>query len=375
MLGDRYVVKRGDNLWRIAARTLGSGRQWPRIWKHNNRKDVVRVTGRTIPNPDLIYIGQLLFIPRLPGTPAPANAADEAAAAKLPAAAETSGAASAPPSLTAVQTQAPSHGMPSSLSEQSRTIQTPMAFKYRLDTRWPPQDVGTAIVEVRMTGDILLMSKRSYPATFITNRGEVEHQVTHEANHAFGKLISDNRYIFDPAQKRVTFRSMLVSQSKTPNLPATAIGVEMSTNAPIPKLRAEIRIPKLEGSYNAFRYIALDVKVVLEITPKPQAPRPPTTQPVQPVVEATPSTSTNWKLVIGGAGLVVTAGLIAVATLAEDWGTLGAGTVDDPASFAASGYALARGLAMLGAASAALPAAANNASVTVTNTVQLAGTH
>jgi nucleoid-associated protein YgaU len=36
MLGERYVVAKGDNLWRIAARTLGSGKEWPRIWRYNN---------------------------------------------------------------------------------------------------------------------------------------------------------------------------------------------------------------------------------------------------------------------------------------------------------------------------------------------------
>lgn len=66
MLGDRYVVERGDSLWKIAAKTLGGGKQWPRIWRYNNRPAVVRVTGRSIPNPDLIYVGQLLLIPRLP---------------------------------------------------------------------------------------------------------------------------------------------------------------------------------------------------------------------------------------------------------------------------------------------------------------------
>lgn len=65
MLDERYIVEKGDNLWRIAAKTLGGGNQWPRLWKFNNRREVVRITGRRIPNPDLIYVGQLLLIPRL----------------------------------------------------------------------------------------------------------------------------------------------------------------------------------------------------------------------------------------------------------------------------------------------------------------------
>ncbi len=67
MLGERYVVRKGDSLWRIAERKLGSGTQWTRIWKYNNRAEVSRVTGRSIPNPDLIYIGQVLLIPTVPG--------------------------------------------------------------------------------------------------------------------------------------------------------------------------------------------------------------------------------------------------------------------------------------------------------------------
>jgi hypothetical protein len=92
--------------------------------------------------------------------------------------------------------------------------------------------MATTNLEVRMTGDLVLMSKKSYPATYVTSRHEIEHQVAMEANHAFGKLVSDNRFIYDPAQKRLTYRSMLVSRSTTPNLPATAIGVEASSPAP-----------------------------------------------------------------------------------------------------------------------------------------------
>src|SRR4051794_14141015 len=66
MLGERYVVRKGDSLWRIAERKLGSGTQWTRIWKYNNRAEVSRATGRKIPNPDLIYIGQVILIPTVP---------------------------------------------------------------------------------------------------------------------------------------------------------------------------------------------------------------------------------------------------------------------------------------------------------------------
>lgn len=46
-----YVVKRGDTLWAIASRYLGSGAKYPQIASENN-----------IPNPNLIYPGQVFKI-------------------------------------------------------------------------------------------------------------------------------------------------------------------------------------------------------------------------------------------------------------------------------------------------------------------------
>ena len=47
-----YVVKKGDTLWAIAAKYLGSGTKYPQIASENNIK-----------NPNLIYPGQVLTIP------------------------------------------------------------------------------------------------------------------------------------------------------------------------------------------------------------------------------------------------------------------------------------------------------------------------
>ena len=49
-----YVVVRGDTLWRIAARYLGSGYKWKLLYDAN--KDIIS-------NPNLIYVGQTLMIP------------------------------------------------------------------------------------------------------------------------------------------------------------------------------------------------------------------------------------------------------------------------------------------------------------------------
>ena len=52
---DRHVVRRGESLWRISARSFRDGKRW---------RDLYRANRPRIPNPDLIYPGQELVIPR-----------------------------------------------------------------------------------------------------------------------------------------------------------------------------------------------------------------------------------------------------------------------------------------------------------------------
>ncbi len=61
MLGERNIVKPGgDSLWNIARSRLGHGTQWRRLHDYNNCPEIVKITGRGIANPDLIYPGQEL---------------------------------------------------------------------------------------------------------------------------------------------------------------------------------------------------------------------------------------------------------------------------------------------------------------------------
>jgi hypothetical protein len=136
---------------------------------------------------------------------------------------------------------------------------------------------------------------------------------------------------------------------------STAVGVVFDTQNPIPKLRFEFRFAKIEGRIADFAYTGLDVKVVIELTPKADR-RTPSAQPLrspQPVRATQPGI--QWDYVIG-AGLVVAAGVIVVATLVEDFFTAGAGIADDPASFAAAAASVARGLQLM--RGAVLPLAA-----------------
>jgi nucleoid-associated protein YgaU len=50
----KYVVKKGDSLWRIAGKVYGNPLKWPRIYRANQDK---------IKNPHKIYPNQVLTIP------------------------------------------------------------------------------------------------------------------------------------------------------------------------------------------------------------------------------------------------------------------------------------------------------------------------
>lgn len=61
-----YEVKRGDSLWSLAVRNLGGGKRWPEIFNaHNTEAAKPPLQNRLFPitNENLIYIGQMLWIP------------------------------------------------------------------------------------------------------------------------------------------------------------------------------------------------------------------------------------------------------------------------------------------------------------------------
>jgi hypothetical protein len=374
MIGTRYQVKAGDTLWSIAHEHLGHGAQWPRIWRYNNRRDVIRATGHGIPDPDLIHAGSTILIPVLPGQREHGSNGrhhtHHTSQHHNPSTSATTQ-ASHSPSPQPLRTGNPA----TELKKELPHIYSPISIKYRLnDLTMPVIETPTATIEFRMTGDVVLMTDKRYPATYVSNGGRLETQISQQANVAFGQLIGDTRFIYDSKKKEVTVRSMLVSQSTTPNAAATAVGVEFSSSSPIPKLRAEVRFPKLQGRIGPFHYVAMSVAFVILITPKahipPSAPSPQAVRDAVRIRE--PEEGTNWSRVIG-TGLVIGAGVIVVGTLVEDFFSGGVGVADDPASFAAAGASLTRGLAMLrGAATTALPRAMVPAAVHVGARVGLA---
>lgn len=306
-----YIVKKGDTLWGISSKYLGSPLEWPRIWRHNNRKNSIEITGRGIPDPDLIYPGQKLLIPDFPGM-----------STKFKAVAE-------------VNKQSPNK----SLHEQLPKIKTPISLNYQLDDiKLPPMILPNAVVEIKLEGSVALSSVEKYPVDYVVNKKQLEAKVTEQANHALGSLIGETKLNYDETRKTLTLGCKLVTKSKTPNLPSTAVGVEMSSNSPVPKLKFEFSFPQLKGSINNFHYVATGVNYILEVTPKKIAKDTQT----KDIYKPESASESRWDAV----GYFAAATAIVAATLVEDFFSLGAGVADDPATLTVAAGMATRGWAI-----------------------------
>lgn len=354
MIGDRYMVEPGDCLWGIAQEKFGDGSHWVRIWRYNNRREVVGLTGKGIPNPDLITPGQVLLIPRLPMESRLVMAKGSRPQVK-------------PVSSQGKEARAggslASSSVKGSLSAPLLTAKSPISIKYNLgDMKFPPIVQPGMIMEIKMSGSIVVMSKKKYPAAYLTNRRELEVQAVQQANQAFASLSSDTRLIYDEGMKKLTYRSMLVTKSHQANSWASAVGVQMDSSNPLPKLRFEFRAPSLlSGTLPQHTYQALGVTIVIEVTPKPDGGGSHKAAPgAKPAV--VPEKSTNWGKVTG-VGLMTLAGVVVVGTIVEDFLTAGVGVADDAPSFALASGLFASGLAMICSNTSQFPTASVPAKV------------
>lgn len=328
-----YKVAKGDNLWKIAKTTLGSGSQWPRLWRYNNRKEVISATGKGIKDPDLIYIGQVLIIPRAPGSKLKSEGKEETPPQGLIDAREH------PSSSDNIPT--PKEGV---LAGLLKTASGLVSLAYELDIEYE-RDLGFAIVKLKVTGNIAVVSDHKIPYTYVINKGEMQSKVESDIQHAFGKLTSETSAMYNPLTREVKLTSSLISQSKQRGVPLTKVAVELSPGSSIPKLIAEWNFQSMLGRIGGHSFAATEVKFAVEVTLRP--PPPSQTIVLTPTANyerSAPGMSDEWTRVAGNA--LVTAGkLLIVATIIEDF-VFPAGVLDDPESFALSGAMISRGLSM-----------------------------
>jgi hypothetical protein len=68
----REAVKRGDSLWSLAHRYLGSGTRYPEILEYHNQ-EAAKNRLRYIDQPGMIFVGETILIPPRPKFPKPGN--------------------------------------------------------------------------------------------------------------------------------------------------------------------------------------------------------------------------------------------------------------------------------------------------------------
>ncbi|WP_435237179.1 LysM peptidoglycan-binding domain-containing protein [Psychromonas sp. PT13] len=280
-----YLVKNGDTLWDISAKYLGSPLDWPFLWRYNNRRSVIAITGKKIQNPDLIYPGQKLLIP-------------------------STGNAIANVSRSPTLLNKPKQ----SLKSQLPNIKSPISFSYSLNDISQYITSPGIMIEIKLKGNIVLSTQNSYPINYVINNKQLETKVNSSANNAFSSLTSETKVAIDG--NKVTVGSKIISKSSKPNVPSTAIGIQMSSNSPIPKIHYEIQLPELKGKINEFNYLADKVTFIIEVTR----------------FEDKSAKDTEWPKTVA-IGLTTAALVTVVGTLVEDAFTGSAGVIDDPFCF------------------------------------------
>ncbi len=309
MLGKQYVVKQGDTLWDISAKELGDPLKWPELFEHNNKNNVASRNGMKIADPDLIFVGQKLFIP-----------------------------GKAPVSRPVVK-QKPHK--PNSAKKKAYKKVASIPFKYDLGSL-PSQVISSPLytASISLKGSITIQSTDSID--FVTmNRSGFEIIIKKETDKVLGKLVSETQLGFNMKTNEVTFESGMTVHSKLPYVPSTKLSVGVSSVTGLPALKGTIIGQDIKGKINKHVYAVNGLSVEIELTPNNFTGRAEELREPVYVEE----TSSIWNKLIGGV-LIVGAGLIIAATLAEDVVTFGAGIADDVPSFAAASVMFTSGVLM-----------------------------
>ena len=226
----------------------------------------------------------------------------------------------------------------------ARTKMRSIPLKYKLSDL-PKITVAspTHISTVKMSGSVTLQSEKPIDFVSVSQKG-FEVRAKAEADHAFGKLVTGTKVGYNPATNEISFENGITSHSNVKYAPKTSASVGISTTTGMPVAKASIKAETIKGKITHFVYLAADMSVDIEVTPRPPSakPKPVPVPSAKPVPVPGPS---NWDYLIGGA-LIAGAGVIIIATIVEDIVTLGVGVADDVPSFAAAAAMFAGGVVM-----------------------------
>jgi hypothetical protein len=279
MLGRRYVVQAGETLSGIAQSEFGAASEWRRIFYYNNRPEVVRLTGTSLPDPNRIAPGQVLLLPEAlrarDGARGRAVLGVCSARAKPPAAL---GRCTLDPSYEAVSPvpRAASARDPFGMCVGRAPVSSvrsdalppsagPFTFQYDLsEVELPPIVYPYGTFEISMSGSVVLSTLQSYPVISIVDHHKLELNLTQAANQAYASLTSEVNLSLDPRSRTLRYSSLLVSQAGA-GAAALAVGLEVASDKPFPVLRFEYRFPTREGLSGSFRFWAVEVAVTIDL--------------------------------------------------------------------------------------------------------------
>lgn len=278
MVGSPYTIKQGDTLWGIASRKLGDPKRWRELWDHNNSDAVVRVTKTRIPDPDLIFAGQTIYVSRSEDPPRRLFAPMTGKDVKLP----------------------------KFMSPAPRSIGAP-PFELEFLKESKTQRYPGFTVTVTLNGTVGIQQKKAIDFATIKETG-YEVKAAREVKTAFAKQIQSITVGFDQANRVVTLKCGLTSLANMPGALSTGVHFDMIRGAFV----GTIALPQKKINL-PHHVISPDLKIEVEIRPDAPPSPGPQTQPVPiPYPNVAPNQEpSTWEyfmiggLIVGAVGVAV----------------------------------------------------------------------
>ncbi len=322
ILGERYIVKQGDSLWKISEKKLGDPFKWRAIYNHNNRNEVIVATKTKIKDPDFIFVGQEIYIPDNLHKTGENNVKRS----------------------NAIYT--PSHAGRKVAYDKVKGV----PFKFNLEKLDPvTKDFPTYISTIKLLGVVTIQTKETLDFITITQEG-FEASAKNEAKSVLGKLTSESKVGFNNTTKEISFECGMTMQANCKSAPVVGTAIGISSNTGLPALKASIKFPPFQGEISTHFFASNDFTAELEVTPKTPAtapgpvpsalniPQPATVPSALDSPKVAPNLSEN-RFVKGwvyyeGITFIVGSLIVVGATLGEDIATFGVGLWNDIPSFA-----------------------------------------
>ncbi len=298
--GTRYLVRPGDTLWDLAGQHLADPRRWPEIYEHNNDPRIVALTKSSIADPDLIFVGQQIYIPA--DTPAP----------------------------LAVRSASHRSG------GRRRAVREIQSFPFTYSLKQLPEITivsPTHIATLKLTGSVTIQAGDLLNFATFRADGNIVSKMKREADLVFQKLVSDASVAYDPKTNSVKIAIGFTIHSKNGYTPSASLSASVSTKTGLPALKASILMPPIKGEVMRHLYVTQKLGIEIELSQRsPRRRREERVRVNSPVQEVL--------LVVAGAALII----VATALILEDAFPILGGPLNDPIAAAALTAALGLGV-------------------------------